>query len=79
MLRGLRIAAFTGFLIGVRGAIAVLLIRLGLAGWHPPRHPCRPVQQSKVDRASMVVDYPRGSDPALASLAEQYVGLSFEA
>jgi hypothetical protein len=34
---------------------SVLLIRLGLAGWHPPRHPCRPVQQSKVDRASMVV------------------------
>jgi hypothetical protein len=29
------------------------LTRLGLAGWHfPPRHPCRPVQQSKVDRAS---------------------------
>jgi hypothetical protein len=29
------------------------LTRLGLAGWHfPPPHPCRPVQQSKVDRAS---------------------------
>jgi len=79
MPRRLQIAAFTGFLIGVRGAIAVQLIRLGLAGWHPPRHPCRPVQQSKADRASIVVDYPRGSDAAQASLVEQYVGLRFEA
>ena len=37
------LAASCEFLIGVRGAIVVFLIRLGLAGWRSPRHLVSPL------------------------------------